>query len=165
MLDRMFAAIGMARHDPDPGRALYIPNVLPWRPPADRDPAPEEMAMMLPFVKRHVELAAPEFLVFMGNTPCAAILGQRGITRMRGNWTQALGLPVLPMLHPAYLLRRPEAKRDAWADLLTLQARLRSSRAVSTKPVISFPSASPCSRFPTPARPIRTVRAIRWSSG
>jgi DNA polymerase len=126
LLDRMFAAIGMARGHPDAGRALYITNVLPWRPPGNRDPEPAEMAMMLPFARRHVELAAPELLVLMGNTPCAAFLGQRGITRIRGRWTEVLGRPVLPMLHPAYLLRNPAAKREAWADLLTLQARLRA---------------------------------------
>ncbi len=81
--------------------------------------------MMLPFVARHVELVDPEVLILMGNTPCAAILNRKGITKMRGDWTEGWGRPVLPMLHPAYLLRNPAAKREAWADLLTLQARLR----------------------------------------
>ncbi|MDR0807794.1 MAG: uracil-DNA glycosylase [Gemmobacter sp.] len=125
LLDRMFSAIGMGRDSPDTESALYITNVLPWRPPSNRDPAPEEMAMMVPFLIRHVELADPEVIVVMGNTPAMAVLRQRGITRLRGNWTQAWGKPVLPMLHPAYLLRNPYAKRDAWADLLVLQARLR----------------------------------------
>ncbi|MFC2970402.1 uracil-DNA glycosylase [Acidimangrovimonas pyrenivorans] len=125
LLDRMFAAIGLSRDAPDLEHAFYISNILPWRPPHNRDPAPPEIAMMMPFVKRHVELAAPEVLVLMGNTPCAAVLGKRGITRMRGSWTEALGLPVLPMFHPAYLLRNPAAKREAWADLLALQAKLR----------------------------------------
>ena len=127
LLDRMLAAIGLARDAPDIGRAVYISNILPWRPPHNRDPEPAEMAMLMPFVARHVALAAPEVLVLMGNTPCAAVLGRRGITRMRGNWTEALGLPALPMFHPAYLLRNPAAKREAWADLLALQARLRET--------------------------------------
>jgi len=126
LLDKMFAAIGLGRGAPDPARALYIANVLPWRPPGNRDPEPDEVAMMLPFVRRHIALAAPEVLVLMGNAPAGAILGRRGITRLRGNWTEALGLPVLPMLHPAYLLRNPAAKADAWADLLALQQRLRT---------------------------------------
>ena len=125
LLDRMFAAIGMGRESPDPAQAIYITNVMPWRPPQNREPTPEEIAMMLPFLERHVELAAPDVIVLMGNTPCAALLGRKGITRMRGNWAQALGRPVLPMFHPAYLLRTPDAKRAAWADLLSLQARLR----------------------------------------
>ena len=127
LLDRMFDAIGMGRASPDPARALYITNVLPWRPPENRDPSPEETAMMLPFVRRHVELADPELLVLMGNHSCQALLGRKGITRLRGQWTEALGRPALPMFHPAYLLRNPAAKREAWHDLLVLQARLRGA--------------------------------------
>ena len=83
--------------------------------------------MMLPFVQRHVELVNPDVLVLMGNISCLALLGRKGITRMRGNWMQALDRPALPMFHPAYQLRNPAAKREAWADLLSLQARLRSN--------------------------------------
>ncbi|MEM9850590.1 MAG: uracil-DNA glycosylase family protein, partial [Pseudomonadota bacterium] len=71
-------------------------------------------------------LAAPEMLVLMGNTACKALLGRTGITRMRGTWTQAAGRPALPMFHPAAVLRDPIKKRDCWADLLTLQDRLRA---------------------------------------
>ncbi len=124
LLDRMFAAIGLSRASPDPQTALYITNVLPWRPPHNRDPRPEEIAMMLPFVARHVELAGPDILVLMGNIACQALLGKRGITRLRGHWAQALGKPALPMFHPAYLLRNPAAKREAWHDLLMLRERL-----------------------------------------
>ena len=81
--------------------------------------------MMLPFLRRHIALAAPEVLVIMGNTSTQALLGRRGITRLRGQWAEAEGRPALPMLHPAYLLRNPLAKREAWADLLALKARLR----------------------------------------
>ena len=80
--------------------------------------------MMLPFVERHVQLADPEVIVLMGNISCQAALGKRGITRLRGQWTQAFGKPALPMFHPADLLRKPPEKRAAWADLLDLQARL-----------------------------------------
>lgn len=124
LLDRMFDAIGLARHNPDAEHALYITNVLPWRPPQNRDPTAEEIAMMLPFVRRHVELADPEVLVLMGNHSCQALLGRKGITRLRGTWTEALGRPALPMFHPAYLLRTPQAKREAWHDLLMLRSRL-----------------------------------------
>ena len=127
LLDRMLAAIGIDRASPDPARAAYITNVLPWRPPANRTPRPDEMAMMLPFLTRHIALADPDVLVLMGNTPCGALLGRTGILRLRGTWTQALGKPVLPMTHPAYLLRNPAAKREAWADLLEIQARLRQT--------------------------------------
>jgi DNA polymerase len=126
LLDRMFAAIGLSRDNPDLERALYITNVIPWRPPGNRDPSPDEIAMMRPFVERHIALAAPEIVVLMGNVPCSAVLGAKGILRLRGTWTTALGLPVMPMAHPAYLLRNPVAKREAWADLLEIQAKLRA---------------------------------------
>ncbi|MBY5931589.1 uracil-DNA glycosylase [Tateyamaria omphalii] len=120
LLDKMLAAINMSRDE-----SVYITNVLPWRPPQNRDPKPDEVAMMQPFLHRHIELADPDVLVVVGNHSCQALLGKRGITRLRGTWTEARGKPALPMFHPAYLLRNPAAKRDAWADLLSLQAHLR----------------------------------------
>jgi uracil-DNA glycosylase len=126
LLDRMLSAIGLSRTAHHRDEAVYITNVLPWRPPSNRDPEPGEIAMMLPFLRRHVELAAPDLLVLMGNISCGAVLGTRGILRLRGNWTTGFGLPALPMTHPAYLLRNPAAKREAWADLLSLKARMRT---------------------------------------
>jgi uracil-DNA glycosylase len=121
LLDRMLAAIELNRAE-----NVYITNVLPWRPPQNRDPSPAETAMMLPFLERHVALAKPDVIVCMGNISCQSVLGKKGITRMRGNWEQAFDLPVLPMFHPAYLLRTPSAKREAWADLLDLRAKLKT---------------------------------------
>ena len=125
LLDRMFAAIGLSRTSPNAEASLYITNVMPWRPPGNRDPEPGEIAMMQPFVERHIALVDPEVIVVMGNTPLFALTGGKGILRARGTWTTALGKPLLPMTHPAYLLRNPAAKREAWADLLSLQARLK----------------------------------------
>lgn len=82
--------------------------------------------MLTPFLERHVALAEPDILVLMGNISCQAVLGKRGITRLRGKWDQAWNKPVIPMFHPAYLLRQPSQKRLAWADLLELKARLGS---------------------------------------
>jgi uracil-DNA glycosylase len=128
LLDRMFAAIGLQRSHPDPGRALYITNILPWRPPQNRDPSMAERAMFRPFVLRHIELAAPDIVVLMGRISAATLLETGdGITRIRGQWHEVLGRPALPMLHPAYLLRNPAAKREAWADLLELQARIKAT--------------------------------------
>jgi len=121
LLDKMLAAIDLSRD-----KNVYITNVLPWRPPQNRDPLPAEIAMLVPFVERHVALAQPDVLVLMGNISCQAVLGKRGITRLRGTWAEAWGKPVLPMFHPAYLLRQAPAKRQAWADLLELRARLNS---------------------------------------
>lgn len=125
LLDRMLAAVDLNRAHDDAARAVYITNVLPWRPPSNRTPDAAEIAMMLPFLERHIALADPDILVVMGNTPCQALLGRTGITRMRGQWVEVLGKPCLPMFHPAYLLRNTIAKREAWADLLELNARLR----------------------------------------
>ncbi|MEM8730163.1 MAG: uracil-DNA glycosylase [Pseudomonadota bacterium] len=119
LLDLMLAPVGLSRQE-----NVYITNVLPWRPPQNRDPRPDEIAMMKPFLAAHVRLAKPEVLVIMGNISCQALLGKRGITRLRGTWDQALDLPALPMFHPAYLLRNPPAKRAAWADMLELRVRL-----------------------------------------
>lgn len=127
LLDRMFAAIGLARTAHHRDEAIYITNVMPWRPPQNRDPEPAEIAMMLPFVTRHIELVNPDVIVLMGNTSCAAALGKRGILRLRGQWTEAFGRPAMPMTHPAYLLRNPAAKREAWADLLEVKARLKGA--------------------------------------
>ena len=124
LLDRMMGAIGLSRSSPDAEKAIYITNVMVWRPPGNRDPLPEEIAMMLPFLHRHIELVDPEVIVLMGNTPCMALLDRKGILKLRGNWTQVLNRPVMPMTHPAYLLRNPIAKREAWADLLEIRARL-----------------------------------------
>lgn len=122
LLDKMLAAIDMGRSHPN--APVYITNVLPWRPPQNRDPKPDEIAMMKPFLARHIALAKPEVLVIVGNWSAQALLGKRGITRLRGQWTEAQGLPALPMFHPAYLLRSPEFKREAWSDLLALKARM-----------------------------------------
>lgn len=124
LLDRMFAAIGLSRTSPDSEAAFYITNVMPWRPPGNRDPDPAEIAMMMPFVERHIALVDPQVIVAVGNTSLFALTGSKGILRARGNWTQALGKPLLPMTHPAYLLRNPAAKREAWADLLEIKAKL-----------------------------------------
>ena len=124
LLDKMLAAIGLSRGAEKPEEGVYITNVLPWRPPQNRDPKPEEIAMMLPFVQKHVALAKPDVLLLMGNISCQAALNKRGILRLRGHWAEAFGLPAMPMTHPAYLLRQPQAKREAWADLLAVRAKL-----------------------------------------
>lgn len=121
LLDKMLAAIGLSRAE-----SVYITNVLPWRPPQNRDPKPDEIAMMRPFLERHVELAAPDVLILMGNIACEAALAKRGITRLRGAWCEAYGKPAMPMFHPAYLLRQPQMKREAWADLLDIKAKLKT---------------------------------------
>ena len=125
LLDKMFAAIDLDRKG-EGDTALYITNVMPWRPPQNRDPSAEEISMMLPFLERHIAIINPDIIVPMGNIACKAILGKTGITRIRGHWTEAFGKPALPMFHPAGVLRDPLKKRECWADLLALKARLNT---------------------------------------
>ncbi len=125
LLDRMFAAIGLSRRAEEGADALYISNVLPWRPPANREPSADEVAMLRPFLMRHIALKAPDVLVVMGNSAARTVLGATsGITRLRGTWGALEGVPVLPMFHPAALLRDPLKKREAWVDLLAIRDRL-----------------------------------------
>lgn len=129
LLDRMLAAIGLSRTAEAADRAVYITNVLPWRPPQNRDPATDEVAMMRAFLERHIALKAPEILVTMGNAATKTLLEtQTGITRLRGRWSDYEGVPLLPMFHPAALLRNPIQKRDAWSDLLSLKARMNEGK-------------------------------------
>ena len=120
LLDKMLGAI-----DLDRSKDVYLTMALPWRLPRNQEPKPDDLAMMLPFLERHITLAKPEFVVLMGNIACQAVLKKRGISRLRGEWAEAIGVPVLPMYAPSYLFENPEKKREAWADLLDLKARLR----------------------------------------
>ncbi|MCT8158915.1 uracil-DNA glycosylase [Pseudoruegeria sp. SHC-113] len=124
LLDRMFDAIGLSRGAPDAEAALYTTTMLPWRPPQGRDASPQELAMLRPFVEKHIELAAPDLLVLMGNAPCAGLLKKSGITRLRGHWQEVKGIPAMPMAHPDALLKNASLKREAWQDLLAIKARL-----------------------------------------
>ena len=125
LLDKMLAAIGLSRNAEAADEAVYITNVLPWRPPQNRDPLDEEKAMMKPFLMRHIELVKPQVLMLVGNPSNQTLLEtSQGVTRLRGQWHEVAGIPALPIFHPAYLMRAPAKKREAWADLLMLKAKL-----------------------------------------
>lgn len=131
LLDRMFDAIGLARTAEDPDKSIYITNILPWRPPGNRNPSTEEIALCLPFLMRHIELQGPQIIVALGGVSSKQLLGTNtGIMRTRGRWVDvsfgARTIPVLPMFHPAYLLRQPAQKRHAWADLQALRTRIKA---------------------------------------
>lgn len=126
LLDRMFAAIDMGRNSET--NPLYITNVLPWRPPKNYMIKDDEIEMMKPFLLRHIELSSPKILILMGNIACKAILNRQNITRIRGTWFEAMDKPILPMLHPAYLLRNPVAKAQSWQDMLSLKNVLEKGK-------------------------------------
>jgi DNA polymerase len=113
LLTRMLAAIGLSRED------VYIANVLKCRPPENRPPRPDEAASCRPYLQEQIRLLAPELILVLGNHAAKALLGtDRGITSLRGRVTSTPeGVPALPTFHPAYLLRNPPAKREAWIDL------------------------------------------------
>ncbi len=125
LLDRMLASIGLDRS------SAYITNVLPWRPLENRKPAPDEVAVCLPFVARHIELVDPQVLLLLGGATASAILARHdGLSRLRGQWFDYASpglsrpVPTLATFHPAYLLATPDAKRGAWRDLLMVRKRL-----------------------------------------
>ncbi|MEO0999942.1 MAG: uracil-DNA glycosylase [Pseudomonadota bacterium] len=125
LLDAMLAAIGRNRAEAAAEQAAYITNVLPWRPPQNRDPSTDEMAMMKAFLDRHIALARPSVLLLMGNAAAKTLLETgTGITRLRGTWAEVQGIPAMPTFHPAALLRNPAQKAPVWADLLAVKARL-----------------------------------------
>src|SRR5438477_893921 len=123
LLDRMMAAIGLDR------TSVYIANIVPWRPPGNRTPTPQESAICLPFTLRQIELANPDVLVCLGNPSTQTLLDTRdGITRTRGRWfdfnTGTRIIRAIPTYHPAFLLRTPLAKRLAWRDFLAIKKAL-----------------------------------------
>lgn len=118
---KMLGAIGL-----DPDESTYLAPLMPWPNRAGRGTEEEVTAMMVPFLRRHIELAAPEVIVLAGNQVVQALLGKSGILSLRGTWTEIMGRPALISLPPGILLQNTYLKRGSWEDLLALQARLRS---------------------------------------
>ena len=124
LLDRMLAAIGLDRSQ------VYVANIVPWRPPGNRTPTPQEIAICKPFIARQIELAGPEFLLCLGGPATQNLLGVKdGILRTRGRWfpyrtEDGREIRALPTLHPAYLLRQPLQKRLGWRDFQALRRAL-----------------------------------------
>lgn len=133
LLDRMLAAAGLADR-------AFITNTVYWRPPGNRTPTPQEQAVCAPFLERTIALARPKALLLAGAAAAKAVLKtDEGILALRGQWREwraeegGLHLPAMPTLHPAFLLRQPQAKKKAWADLLALSERLDRTKAEAVK--------------------------------
>lgn len=123
LLDRMMAAIGLDR------TGAYVTNIVPWRPPGNRNPTPQEVSICKPFIERQIELAAPDLIVCLGSPATQALTGTKdGILKARGRFypyaVDGREIRILATLHPAYLLRQPLQKRLAWRDFRTLRAAL-----------------------------------------
>jgi DNA polymerase len=124
LLDQMLAAAGLSER-------VFITNTVFWRPPGNRNPTPDEQATCAPFLEKAIRLVSPKLLLLSGGVSAKSLLKrQDGILSLRGNWFDwtsedgQLVIPALPTLHPAFLLRQPAAKAQAWKDLLTLLSRL-----------------------------------------
>ena len=123
LLDRMIASIGLDRSK------VYIANVIPWRPPGNRTPTPQETQICLPFIQRQIELVDPDILVTLGNPSTQTLLSTReGIMKTRGRWfnydTGTRVIRAIATFHPAYLLRSPSYKRLSWQDLRAIAKAL-----------------------------------------
>ena len=122
LLDQMIFAMGFERHE------VYIANVVKCRPPGNRDPQEDEMAACAPYLERQIELIAPRVLVALGKPASRRLTGSsKPMGAMRGRWSSYRGIPLMPVFHPAYLLRSPAAKPQVWQDLKLILHRLRST--------------------------------------
>lgn len=130
LLDRMIATIGLDRSK------AYIANVIPWRPPGNRTPTPQETQICLPFIRRQIELVNPDVLVTLGNPSTQTLLSTRdGIMKTRGKWfdydTGTRTIRAIATFHPAYLLRSPSYKRMTWQDMLAIAKALENPAAAT----------------------------------
>lgn len=122
LLDKVLAAIGLDR------TKVYITNILPWRPPGNRTPNTQEVALFRPYVLKHISLVNPKVVVCLGGTSTKALLQTSdGIMRLHGRWTSAEGVSakIMPTFHPAYLLRSPSQKREFWRDFLIVREEIQ----------------------------------------
>lgn len=125
LLDRMLAAIGLDR------QSVYLANVIPWRPPGNRNPTAQEAEICRPFIERQIELANPRLIVTLGGCSAKILLdASESVLRLRGGWqthvtAAGVSIPAMPTLDPDYLLRNPAHKKLAWRDFLEVKARLR----------------------------------------
>lgn len=134
LLDVILSHIGLSRTEESPDKAVYISNILNWRPPGNRTPSPAEIDVSQAFIERHIELVQPKILILCGGVSAKALLGSsEGITKLRGQFQtfkplvlqSDLNIPCIATYHPAYLLRTPAQKGKVWADMLLLKEKLQ----------------------------------------
>lgn len=129
LLDKMIAAMGYGRDE------VYICNVVKCRPPGNRKPEPGEIAACRPYLVEQIEFVKPRVIVALGATAMKGLIGTNdGIMKLRGTWKMYREIPLMPTFHPAYLLRVPERKADAWDDLIAVCDRLGRRAAAPSAP-------------------------------
>ncbi len=136
LLDKILKCIDLERYAEDPEKAVYISNILNWRPPGNRTPSPGEIEVSLPFIERHIQLIQPEILIFCGGVSAKSLLASSSsISRLRKVFheyrpiTKGVGDKIIPAIatyHPSYLLRTPQQKKSVWADMLMLRQRIET---------------------------------------
>jgi len=137
LLDKILSCIGLDRQEEDPEKSIYISNILNWRPPGNRTPAPAEIEVSLPFIERHIQLVQPKILILCGGVVAKSLLGRsEGISRLRKSWheykplTKGLeqggrgSIPAIATYHPSYLLGSPAQKKLVWADMLEIVQKI-----------------------------------------
>lgn len=139
LLDKILKCIDLDRHAAIPQKAVYISNILNWRPPGNRTPSPGEIEASLPFIERHIMLVKPKVLILCGGVSAKALLGRsEGISRLRGRWQEytpqtpefrdsGLKIPAIATYHPSYLLRTPSQKKAVWQDMLMLKSLINNN--------------------------------------
>jgi uracil-DNA glycosylase len=139
LLDKILRCIDLDRKAQDPAKAVYISNILNWRPPGNRTPAPAEVELSLPFIERHIQLVKPRLLILCGGVSAKALLGtEESVSKLRRRWhdytplTPALRegaepIPAIATYHPSYLLRTPSQKKAVWADMLTINQKRKQA--------------------------------------
>ena len=127
LLDKIMSSVGLSRE-----KNAYITNIIPWRPPGNRSPSDIEISLCLPFLKRHIELLQPKIIVLLGGVALSAVVGKgETITRSRGIWQSyetpqtSAPIPLMPVFHPAFLLRNPAQKKWVWHDMLLVAQKLK----------------------------------------
>lgn len=135
LLDKILSCIDLGRGADEPEKAVYITNILNWRPPGNRTPSPGEIEASLPFIEKHIQLIKPDFLILCGTVAAKSLLGKdEGISRLRKKWhdytpqctelqSGAKAIPAMVTFHPSYILRTPSQKRAVWGDMLMLQKK------------------------------------------
>jgi len=120
LLEKILLAMQLSRQD------VYICNVIKCRPPGNRDPQPDEIAACEPFLKQQLALIQPEVIITLGRFAAQTLLKSHvAISRLRGQWYEYAGIPLMPTFHPAYLLRNSSGKRSVWEDMKQVMQRLK----------------------------------------